>query len=252
MAGAGLGVAGRTGRRHGADLLEAATGIRGRGFSPAQPPSMLYLADMADKPSSTNLRRRARTRFAVLGMLGLGLETGYRMKKHVEGNLSHFWQESYGQIYPVLRQLQDEGLVRRGADPDGPGPRRNRYQLTAAGEAELRGWLAEAPELSPPRMELLLKLSFGDRAEPGVCIEHVRAHRDMCARDLAYFDEIEPGLEAQAATHRSVAYGLTTLRYGRLLREAELRWCDETLERLARLDEPVTPPVSSRAGGTRR
>jgi DNA-binding PadR family transcriptional regulator len=206
---------------------------------------------MADKRSLT-VRRRARTRYAVLGMLSLGLETGYAMKKHVEENLSHFWQESYGQIYPVLRQLQGERLVRRQSDPEGPGPPRNRYQLTAAGEAELRAWLAEPPELTPPRMELLLKLSFGDRAEVGVCVEHVREHREMCERDLAYFDEIEPGLELQASTRRSLAYGFTTLRYGRLLREAELRWCDETLERLERLDEQTAAPAPRRMGETRR
>ena len=155
---------------------------------------MLYLSDMRDKRLLAP-RRRARTRYAVLGMLGSGLETGYAMKKHLEGNLSHFWQESYGQIYPVLRQLQDEGRVRRRPDAQAPGPRRHAYELTAAGEAELRNWLAEAPELSPPRMELLLKLSFGDRADVGVCVGHVQAHRETCQADLAFFDEIEAPLE---------------------------------------------------------
>jgi len=169
-------------------------------------------------------------------MLSVGLETGYAMKKHVEGNLSHFWQESYGQIYPVLRRLEDEGMVRRRKSAATPGPRRNAYLLTARGERELRGWLAEAPELPIPRMELLLKLSFGERADAGVCIEHVREHRTMCERDLELFDEMEPPLEAAALAHRNVAFGLLTLRYGRLLREAELRWCDEAVGRLAALD----------------
>lgn len=178
-------------------------------------------------------RRRSRTRYAVLGMLGLGLETGYAMKKHVEGELSHFWQESYGQIYPVLRQLAAEGLVRRRSTPARPGPRRNAYELTPAGQAALRSWLAEPPESAPPRMELLLKLWFGDAADPGVCARHVHAHRETCLADLELFDAIEPGIEAAAASRRRVAFGLLTLRYGRLLREAEVRWCDETLARLA-------------------
>ena len=53
----------------------------------------------------TPKKRRLGSRYAVLGMLSMGLKTGYAMKKHVEGNLGHFWSESYGQIYPVLRQL---------------------------------------------------------------------------------------------------------------------------------------------------
>jgi DNA-binding PadR family transcriptional regulator len=182
-------------------------------------------------------------------MLSLGLESGYAMKKHVEDNLSHFWQESYGQIYPVLRQLEEEKLVRRRPIADAPGPRRNAYELTARGERELRSWLAEAPEPPIPRMELLLKLSFGDRAETGKCSEHVREHRAVCERDLAFFDEIEPPLEQSSQANRQIAFGILTLRYGRLLREAELRWCDEALERLARLDrnEEVACTGESRA-----
>ena len=99
-----------------------------------------------------------------------------------------------------------------------------------------------------PRMELLLKLSFGDRAEAGVCSEHVREHRRLCERDLAFFDEIEPGVEQMARAHRRVGFGLLTLRYGRLLREAELRWCDEALERLVRLDHQQD---AGRTGGVR-
>ena len=209
---------------------------------------MLYLPDMADK-HSLGPRRRSRTRYAVLGMLSLGLETGYAMKKHVEDNLSHFWQESYGQIYPVLRQLEDEKRVRRRPAGAGPGPRRNAYTLTARGECELQAWLAEAPELPIPRMELLLKLSFGDRAEAGVCIEHVREHRFMCERDLALFDEIEPALEQSAQANRQVAYGMLTLRYGRMLREAEVRWCDDAIERLARLGENREPARTGESSG---
>jgi hypothetical protein len=46
--------------------------------------------------ASDRNKRRPRSRYAVLGMLSMGLETGYAMKKHVEANLGHFWNESYG------------------------------------------------------------------------------------------------------------------------------------------------------------
>ena len=58
--------------------------------------------------NSSARRPRNKSRFAVLGMLSMGLETGYQMKKHVEENLGHFWSESYGQIYPILGQLRAE------------------------------------------------------------------------------------------------------------------------------------------------
>lgn len=42
------------------------------------------------------VRRRARTRYAILGMLSERLDTGYALEKQVERNLSHFWVERYG------------------------------------------------------------------------------------------------------------------------------------------------------------
>jgi hypothetical protein len=35
---------------------------------------------------------------------------GYDIKKEVEERLSHFWSESYGHIYPMLRRLHDRDL----------------------------------------------------------------------------------------------------------------------------------------------
>lgn len=49
----------------------------------------------------------------MLGVSSVGLKTGYAMKKHVEGSVGHHWSEGYGQIYPILRQLVDEGLANR-------------------------------------------------------------------------------------------------------------------------------------------
>jgi DNA-binding PadR family transcriptional regulator len=90
----------------------------------------------------TPKKRRLGSRYAVLGMLSMGLKTGYAMKKHVEGNLGHFWSESYGQIYPVLRQLVADGLATCKEERRPGKPRRNLYTLTRAGWKELRAWLA--------------------------------------------------------------------------------------------------------------
>ncbi|MGH9601902.1 MAG: PadR family transcriptional regulator, partial [Terriglobales bacterium] len=45
------------------------------------------------------------TRFALLGLLSLGPQSGYDLKKRMEQSIAHFWSESYGQIYPTLRRL---------------------------------------------------------------------------------------------------------------------------------------------------
>jgi DNA-binding PadR family transcriptional regulator len=183
----------------------------------------------------TPKKRRLGSRYAVLGMLSMGLKTGYAMKKHVEGNLGHFWSESYGQIYPVLRQLVADGLATCKEERRPAKPRRNLYTLTRAGWKELRAWLALPPEPQPQRLELLLKLSFGERVPTETCQKLIRDYGEMCERDLAYLSEIESTLREPPRLHRDQPYWLMALRHGRGIREAELAWCGETLEHLRRI-----------------
>jgi DNA-binding PadR family transcriptional regulator len=158
------------------------------------------------------------------------------MKKHVEGNLGHYWSESYGQIYPILRQLVDEGLATCTEERRAGKPMRNLYAITRSGMKELREWLAVPPEPQPQRSELLLKLSFGDRVASATCQKLIRDYSEQCERDLSYLGEIESALREPPPKHRDQPYWLMTLRHGRAIREAELAWCDETLEHLHQLE----------------
>jgi PadR family transcriptional regulator AphA len=200
--------------------------------------------------SSNSKRPRNKSRYAVLGMLSMGLETGYQMKKHVEQHLGHFWTESYGQIYPILRQLLEEGLVTRRSEALSGKPRRNLYRLTKEGSDELLLWLGEAPESQPPRLELLLKFSFGARVRPQVCIEHLQRHRELCENDLETLSAIEKTLCDSPDGLPDQPYWLMTLRYGKAIRAAERSWCDESLEYLREIeaeDEAKKAAIKRRA-----
>src|SRR4051812_21986470 len=98
----------------------------------------------------------------VLGMIRLGRRTGYEIKQLVDVSARFFWTASYGQIYPELKRLEAEGLI-RGADAATNGRARRAYELTPAGEKALEGWLrSEAPLVLEMRDEGLLKLFFSD------------------------------------------------------------------------------------------
>ena len=199
-------------------------------------------------PKGAEKRPGPPSRYAILGMLSMGLETGYAMKKHVETNLSHFWNESYGQIYPILRRLEEEGLVTRSPDPRTTGPRRNRHRLTDAGWHDLRAWLEAAPEPQPPRMELLLKLSFGERVPAAVSIRHIRNHQEICERNLEFLNLAEGILRQTPEVHRDQNYWLLTLRYGKAVRLAEVAWCQETLAELQEIEaKQSASPIATRA-----
>src|ERR1700674_720432 len=97
------------------------------------------------------------SKFALLGVLSLKPASGYDIKQFVQGSIGHFWSESYGRIYPLLKELAQKGLIARQRNGKDPGRReRQVYALTPAGEAALKQWLQHSPKNESPRSELLL------------------------------------------------------------------------------------------------
>lgn len=128
-----------------------------------------------------------KTRYIVLGLLAHSPQTGYSIKKAIEYQFNHFWQESYGQIYPTLKRLVAEGLAVETAD-SGNGRGQITYTITDTGKAVLKDWLSETPEIEKLRYEILLKLSFGSSTEPPVILGHLD---DFIARINALIKEME-------------------------------------------------------------
>jgi DNA-binding PadR family transcriptional regulator len=195
------------------------------------------------------MARSNKSRFAVLGILTFRPMSGYDIRKVFGLGPGHFWRESYGQIYPILRALEGEGLVTRRTERGQAGrPARKVYTLTDKGRRALEDWLPEAPEAQPPRHELLLKLFFGRQAGPGVCAGHVRRQRGELEKQREAYRAIERHLREQCASDADAPYQLTTLRYGQHVTEALLAWCDETLRALER---PGRAARGARAAGAK-
>lgn len=176
-----------------------------------------------------------KSRYAVLGMLSLQPMSGYDLKKFTEGSTANFWQENYAQIYPMLRQLTEEGLATSYIEKQEKRPERRIYALTEKGWDELRRWLTEPVELQVERNELLLKLFFARHTSVDVSIEHVHRFRDLQAQLLQRYTEIEASIKQSYAEYKELPYWLITLSYGKHIAQAHLAWCDETLARLQQL-----------------
>ena len=86
--------------------------------------------------------RRGDVRAAALLLLSEAPRNGYQLMQEIENRTNGLWRPSPGSMYPVLQQLEDEGLVR----PEGPEGRRV-YQLTDEGRAYVE---AHAEELGSP------------------------------------------------------------------------------------------------------
>lgn len=168
--------------------------------------------------------------YAVLGFLTRKPMSGYDIKKRIDGSISNFWNENYGQIYPVLKQLTELGWATRSDDPAAGGRRRHVYTITPAGQEALRSWLAQPTDPPVYRHEALLKLFFGNEVEPEVSLRLIEDHRRRSAEDLERYRRIEQQIRIGAEGHAGAPYWLLTVRSGIALREADLRWCIEALE----------------------
>jgi DNA-binding PadR family transcriptional regulator len=162
----------------------------------------------------------------VLGLIAFGFRTGYEIKAFVDKTTRYFWAASYGQIYPELKRLEEQGLVKGRSEPSG-GRARTVYELTEAGAAALKDWLASDEEdLYELRDEGMLKLFFSDSL-PERRIEIVRAMRERSERKLAQLRSIEP----HASQGPKGSY--LTLQMGIGMTEWTVEWCKATERQLA-------------------
>lgn len=102
-------------------------------------------------------------KYAILGLLQYSDMHGYRIKAHIEKNFGHMWSINFGQIYPSLKQLQEEGLVDMLviAPSENGGPQKKLYSITPKGVKELSKWLTEPTGKSILiRDPFLLKFAF--------------------------------------------------------------------------------------------
>jgi DNA-binding PadR family transcriptional regulator len=162
----------------------------------------------------------------ILGVLWMRPRSGYEIKAMVDRSTRFFWAASYGQIYPELKQLAEAGLVAGSEEPTG-GRRRTVYQLTPAGEEELRSWLSTPPETLEMRHEGMLKVFFSDALPPAERAARLRDMRDQHSHKAELLRAVEEGVEDRDSS----AY--TILRFGIEFNAWAAAWCDRAATDLA-------------------
>jgi DNA-binding PadR family transcriptional regulator len=137
--------------------------------------------------------------FLVLGMLRLGVKSGYAIKKATDVTTRFFWPMSLAQVYPELADLERAGLVTRSDDARGRRAR-SAYEVTAAGEEALLSWLTSSRETPLQfRDEGVLRLYFADALSREEQRELVGRLRERARRTAAHLrEEILPLADALA------------------------------------------------------
>lgn len=182
---------------------------------------------------------------AVLGALSVEPMSGYALREAIRDVLGHFWSESFGQIYPGLASLEEQGHVAR---QPGARPGSSVFTLTPSGRARLHALLSEPIQTPSPRNGLMLRLFFGRVLGAAACRKLVTSAREAAAERLAAYAKIRHTTAAEGGVDPYIGI---TLSFGEHIARATLTWADETLATLSRLpDEPAsnapgTPPADA-------
>lgn len=173
---------------------------------------------------------KSRSTYAILGLLNLSPSTGYDIKKYCDTVLDGFWHENYGNLYPTLKKMLDEGTIKIVCGAS--GEKKIVYGITEKGKSELNVWLNEDTQPQPVRSEFMLKLLFSSSLPKERVLAMLEKRKSEQANKLSLYKSMQRSLAQglPAVTQERAIVLNAVLHSGILACEAALQWCDETIE----------------------
>jgi PadR family transcriptional regulator, regulatory protein AphA len=161
--------------------------------------------------------------YVVLGMVRLGAQSGYDIKKSVRDSIRFFWTISEAQIYPSLDRLERAALVRGCSAPQGRRRRRN-FDITPQGETALRRWLTGGEAMPFELRDIgLVKLFFADALDRADALGLLQAIIERSHERVAALNRIEP--EARRRSAAGIRHPALTLSLGIAFHKAIIDVC---------------------------
>lgn len=161
----------------------------------------------------------------ILGLLSHEPLTGYDIKKRMDGAISFFWKGSFGNIYPALKDMTEQGLIVKEESTES-GREKITYSITNEGKKALKEWLADSQASNELRYETLLKLFFGGAEDKKISIRNIDAFETRIREDLEVLKGYALVLEKDLESEDHLYYYLT-VTFGIDTYEAYLKWCDK-------------------------
>ena len=175
------------------------------------------------------------TSHVLLGLLTVGPQHGYDLKRAHDDRLPQAKPLAFGQVYATLGRLERDGLIEQaGQDRDG-GPERTTYAITDAGREKLGEWLVAVEPPAPYLNSVLFAkvvvslLASGAAAATDYLVAQRAAHTARMRE-----------LTAVKTTRDSTAGDVVAADYAIAHLDADLRWLQTTLLRVTDLYREVT------------
>ncbi|WP_176835424.1 MULTISPECIES: PadR family transcriptional regulator [unclassified Paenibacillus] len=149
-------------------------------------------------------------KYVILGLLRTRAMSGYEIKKSFEGDISFFFDASYGSVYPTLNKLEQEGLIVKHTIVQTDRPNRHDYTITEAGIEALALYLQSPLIEDKVRSDLTMRLYFGTEEEDAELADWIRQGLEQHTSKLSRLSLLMEQHEAHMpkSTKLSLLYGI--------------------------------------------
>ena len=168
---------------------------------------------------------------AVLGLLHDSPMHGYELRKRLNAVLGAFRALSYGTLYPALKSLLAEGLIREAGQVDGPAPalagKRARivYELTAEGKERFQSLVRQPGPAAWEDGTFDVHFAFFARTDADTRLQILEGRRSRLQERL---DGVRQSMTR--TRERLDGYTLELQRHGLESVEREVRWLTELID----------------------
>ncbi len=154
--------------------------------------------------------------------------SGYELTKWLQIVGQHCWAVEHSSVYPALRELEQDGLIRSERSPGTRGPERSIYSMTAAGLERLTSWVDGSSPRPVIKDEQTLRVLCFDLLPRDTALRQIGEVRASHQAQLDFF------LARQAVLTEQQPGPLLVTRRGVLAEQAYIAWCDEVAELITR------------------
>ncbi len=164
----------------------------------------------------------------LLGFLMRSPMTGYELKKKFSISFSFFSGLSYGSIYPALKKMEREGLIRMKTEIRSGSPNRNVYTITDAGREAFLETLRSPFALVQPKNAFLPRLFFFGHLPAEERLAAAKDHLESVREVQRQLRSVEPQIKGRADKYQYLCFRFgvqfyqdLTRNVSRIVRELE-------------------------------
>jgi DNA-binding PadR family transcriptional regulator len=184
---------------------------------------------------------------ALLGLLLDRPAHPYQLAGRLQQRLGPAWEVNSGQVYQLVKRLEDDGLIQRAQSSGGESHDRHVYEITDEGVGEFERWFDHnGTSVRLCRRPLLVKVTFAGPQRLADARAKVDAYELECAERLKEISQLREALPGEGPLVRSEQLLLRLNLSADIFQlEGELRWASHAREILSWLAIREGPPPSS-------